>query len=744
MNQTKSINIGGVFFVINEDAYETLSVYISALEKKYLNTEDGKEIVQDIEARIAELFTKRLANNRNVVQADDVNYAIQTLGKPEEFENFDAEEANTASKTENNQKNFEQENVNTEKRYYRNPDDKVIMGVCSGLSAYLGIADPIWLRLITLGLAFLIPGLSTGTVFLAYLILAILVPEAKTTSQKLQMRGKAVNLDNIEKKISGAYNSENKTAVGNFFNRIGEILSQLVGVISPIFLILLKIIAVIFVIIGLIFVGSFFVGIMATIPFLHQAQIFTGFNNYLFSGSVFLSLGLPFIISILGLGAWLLKTKLNKSIWWTLFIACVVSWILMFYYLTNAVKGFSNQAKVQEKITLNDIKGDTLYIAKLDNPDFGNNKIGLQFDKVKYNFVRIYNNTARLDVKKNTDNSFELLVKKSSRGENEKQANSFTKGLKPEYKLSGDTLYISSTFAIDKNTPWRYQDMDYTLLLPEGKSIHLTESAEDVVYDIKNVTNTLDEYMIGKTWKMEPKGLTCIACNLPSHTSLNGDDEDENFSSSSDNNNQLNVQDFNKINVRGAFNIQIEESDDYSVNYNMDKQWENIVNIKTEGNELIISMNENKNKSINVKDIAKIKIKMPQLKRIVSKGLNNIEINDFNNEDDLEISAEGGSNIEINGDYSNLQINTDGASRLKLRGSCNTGEIESNGASVVDADRMEFEKLKINLAGTVKADVFVSQSLNANLEGITVLNYKGNPDRESIKKSATSIVNKEN
>lgn len=739
MNQTKSINISGVFFVINDDAYLTLSAYISALEKKYQHTEDGKEIVQDIESRIAELFTKKMNNTRTIVEIDDVNFAIQTLGKPEEFENFDNEEMNN---NENADKTNEpnQENI-SEKRLYRNEDDKVIMGVCSGLSAYFGINDPIWLRLITLGLAFIVPGLSTGTVFLAYIILGVLVPKAKTTSQKLQMRGQAVNLNNIEKKISGAFDNKNTNIIGRFFNGLGNLLNTIFSNIAPIISTIVKIIALIFALIFLFFIGSLIFSFLITIPVLSQIQIFSGIHNYIAGMSLFLLIAIPALFVIIGLASWLLKSKINKNIWWVLSAIFVLSAFTSIYYLSKAFLGFSVENNTSNSYTLNNVNKDTLYIATLGN-QYKNNNFKINFFKVKLNSGNILQNENSLDVERSNTDNYILKTYITARGENEKDAKGNLKGIEPNYYISNDTLYINPNFEIHKNLPWRFQQMKYTLQVPEGKAIHFTESSKNIINDVKNVTNTLDKYMIGKTWSMQPNGLTCIACNLPSHTSLN--DDDESFDTQSNYTNQLNVTDFNKIKVQGAFSIEIEKSDEYNVQYSMDKKWENIVNMHSEGNELIISMDDKEKSVLNKKDIANIKIKMPKLKRIISEGINNIEIDDFVDSEDLEVQINGASNIDIKGSYNDLILQSKGASRIKLKGSCQTGDIETNGATIINADKMKIDKLNISLNGAGKADVWVGKSLNANLDGISLLEYKGNPEKETIKKSATSIVNKEN
>lgn len=187
MLKTFNINLGGQAFIINEDAFHILDNYLNAIKRFYAN-EDGKdEIVQDIESRFAELFLQN--GNDKIITDVDVNKVISIMGYPEDFNEekieFNSSYVNNTSKID--------------KRLYRDMDEKFIAGVCSGLSNYLGIKDPIWLRLFFV----ISPFFTAGTAILIYIIFWIVMPEAKTTTEKMAMKGEKINLSNIvEKKKS--------------------------------------------------------------------------------------------------------------------------------------------------------------------------------------------------------------------------------------------------------------------------------------------------------------------------------------------------------------------------------------------------------------------------------------------------------------------------------------------------------------------------------------------------------------
>ena len=188
MNKTLSVNIGGIVFHIEELAYDKLNRYLDAI-KGYFTTSDGRdEIIQDIEGRIGEMFQERISVGKQVIVESDVDQIIDLMGRPEQFAGMHEESSTSeAQYTTSDRKAY--------RRLYRDPDDRVIGGVCSGLGHYLGL-DPVWLRV-----AFAVSFFVFGTGLLLYIILMIVMPKAITTAEKLEMKGEKVNISNIRKSV---------------------------------------------------------------------------------------------------------------------------------------------------------------------------------------------------------------------------------------------------------------------------------------------------------------------------------------------------------------------------------------------------------------------------------------------------------------------------------------------------------------------------------------------------------------
>ncbi|HDZ40273.1 MAG TPA: PspC domain-containing protein [Bacteroidetes bacterium] len=182
MKITVSINIGGMAFHIDEDAYTELKIYLRSLDRYFAKEPSSAEIMADIEARIADLLKAKINDYKQVVTLQDVKEVINTLGTPEDI----SDDSGSA---------YERLGSTGYHRMYRDPDNRIISGVCSGMAAYWRI-DPWIMRVI-----FIVISLPGGLGILIYVILWIVLPEAKTTAQKIEMKGDPVNIHNIKDSV---------------------------------------------------------------------------------------------------------------------------------------------------------------------------------------------------------------------------------------------------------------------------------------------------------------------------------------------------------------------------------------------------------------------------------------------------------------------------------------------------------------------------------------------------------------
>lgn len=335
MNRTLTINIGGLVFHIEEQAFQRLDQYIKAIRRS-IAIEEQDEVVEDIELRIAEIFNSKITTTKQVITSEDVDEVIQIMGKPEDY--FIDEETSQS---------YNEHTYYREKKLFRDTDNRILGGVLAGLAHYFKI-DTIWVRLIFLFLVFFY-----GTGILLYLVLWIIIPSAKTASEKLDMMGEPVNIETIERKIREGvdYTTSKINSIDyeKFRNQTQRATSQGTKIIRYI----LGIGFIVVAIIGM--MVSFFVNLMIIV---NTSMIVAEFDLPLFmtDASVprwilhtFISLitFLPFIIMLL-LGLKLLYTNM-KYIWITA-ISIFVLWISSLIILSVMIIKSENGEFIENKI----------------------------------------------------------------------------------------------------------------------------------------------------------------------------------------------------------------------------------------------------------------------------------------------------------------------------------------------------------------------------------------------------------
>lgn len=215
MNEIKTIHLGRQPFTIAVDAHKLLRSYLQAIEAE---AGEKSEVIKEVELRMAELLTERGIKGDKVVLLEDVEYLKEQLGEPQDFKDDTADTAEDAASAPQS----------GPRRLFRDTDNAMIAGVSSGLAAYFGI-DAVIVRLI-----FVVTLFWGGAGFLAYILLWLVVPEAKTSSERLQMRGKAVTVDSLKQVVDRAdvpaAADRASRVFGRFIEKASIVLLAMIGV----------------------------------------------------------------------------------------------------------------------------------------------------------------------------------------------------------------------------------------------------------------------------------------------------------------------------------------------------------------------------------------------------------------------------------------------------------------------------------------------------------------------------------
>lgn len=260
MKKTFNINLAGYPFVIDDDAFNLLKDYLDTIRYAFDTKDDTEDIAADIESRIAEILLESSSGNPRIINLQEISNVIERIGKPSDFIEIDdsmniKEEKGSRSSDHNplNDGNVKdevkseeiviEENVSptpppynpedfsrnpfVRKRLFRDPQNSLLGGVCSGLAAYLNM-DPTIIRLLTVVLFFL----SATTVAIVYIVLWIVVPPANTPLQRMRMRGESPTMENIGKSVTENYNGQDRGENPGEYAQPQGFLSNLVSILS--------------------------------------------------------------------------------------------------------------------------------------------------------------------------------------------------------------------------------------------------------------------------------------------------------------------------------------------------------------------------------------------------------------------------------------------------------------------------------------------------------------------------------
>lgn len=486
MKKTTTINLAGMVYHIEEDAFQILKDYLTDIKRVFSNQEGVEEMVADIEARIAELFQERLNKNKEVVTYADVEEVIAIMGSPNQFdEDYDGEE----NATDHQEQQFNAQSGS--KRLYRDTDEGMLAGVSAGLGHYLNI-DPLLIRVLWIVLV-----LVGGSGVLVYIIAWIAIPEAKTTAQKLQMKGQPANLDNI-KAFADSVKEEAKTGFKRASDSIKNSMEKSSSFMSNILKVFGKIIGVVmFVsgILGVIAISVFFCaglnfiyisdGMATTTDFRTVLGLFFT-DSHLTSWVVFIVLIVPAVFLII-VGEMLTFNRRKKSRGFILILLIV--WFAAI--TTLAVMGvktgmdfketYKNHDKIQIDQSYSEIKvnffDDDILITNAMNFDFDDN-ITIEEDKIKLGYINV-------QVIPTKDSLFYYTVERSSSGGSLKIAKDRAEKMQFEIHHVDSVLNISTRYNINREDKIRGQKIHLKIHVPFGKQIVLNGNLEDYPLHVK-------------------------------------------------------------------------------------------------------------------------------------------------------------------------------------------------------------------------------------------------------------------
>lgn len=516
MNKTVTVNLGGVVFHIDEDAYQKLSRYFDAIKRSLAHSSGKDEIINDIELRISELLGEKLISDKHVIGIKEIDEVITIMGQPEDY--IIEDEPKKGEYYQASRKS---------KKVYRDKEKGMIGGVAAGLSHYFGI-DVVWIRVVALLLFF---GFGTGA--LAYLILWIAIPEAVTTSEKLEMTGEPVNISSIEKKVREEFENVSEKFKNVDYDKYGNqiktganrLAGSLSEIITNVFKVFAKFLGVLLIVSSLsvlffLFVGIFTLGSGVFIDFPWQEFIdagnFTDYPVWIFGLLMFFAVGIPFFFLAL-LGFRLISPTI-KSIGsiakYTLLALWVIAVALLISIGIMQATEVAFEGKTVQRENLNLKPTDTLEIMFRYN-DYYTKSV---YEDTNFRFVQnednkkfIYSNNISLELLKTDEKTPYIQIERLARGKSFQEAKKRAEKIVYKFALNGNKLLLDNYLLTSIDEKFRDQEVVVYLFLPEGFVFKTDSSVQD--YDNSdnqffNLHFSSDDYI----YKVKNHQVKCINC----------------------------------------------------------------------------------------------------------------------------------------------------------------------------------------------------------------------------------------
>lgn len=840
MKKTISINIGGVVFHIEEDGYEKLKSYLGSVQRYFSSFADSKEILSDIEGRIAERFlAKQKAESKQVISLEDVDQLIGAMGTVADFEAIEqAEDLLTeplqAALPRQAQGTFEPshstpeppkttpfEGTGAPRRLFRDLRRKLIGGVASGLAHYFTV-DPLWVRLAFLllvlgfpalvgatngpedfagsvsGIAVLLyiamwiafPGSTTleedksikkfyrnpdrkvvggvaagvasyfgidvgvvrflwvlsifffGTGFLLYIILWIISPAANTLTEKMEMQGEPITLSNIETNIKRGLNLNEADgqeppltrlllfpfrAIAIIISGLGKLLKG-VGPILRIVIGALLIAAAVASLMGILIGGGFGFGMREMLPFgsIPPLLLLQEAPSTLIL-SIALVVIIPFIVVLL-LGLTLISNRRVAS--GTLWLTLAGLWVVGL--IGSAIAGgmyqqkFSRRGEVQQTDFYQVI--GTPVLDEYDNDDNDD-----------------FNWDVRLVMEGYAGDSIKIERETTARGNSTEDARRNAMAMSYRIVQKDSVLRFDEEPTLSPDGRFRDQKVRLRVLIPYDRSFVMSPEFFHGKYSdwqIKDEYREVFEDGNNTDWKQlrwamkRDSGLVCL--NLPAKYSRN-DEQNEDSENESDDTSyddsadserldlgergefvkQFAAKDFQRIDIGGAYSIEIRQGNEFAVAADGQRDDVDNLDIAVSNGTLEVKGKNDFNLFNNQKRRIGLVITLPTLRSVELAGANKTRISGFRNLDRLDVGLTGATNSEIDVTTDRLEVSASGASKVTLRGRARTADLSLAGACKLDATAMSIDEADVKAVGASKAELGKVRNLRKTTLGVS-------------------------
>jgi phage shock protein PspC (stress-responsive transcriptional regulator) len=509
MKKTLNINIGNSIIHIEEDGYEMLTTYLNEIKSHFTRSADDFEIVTDIENRIAEMFNEILTTQqKQVITIEDVKVIIGQMGTVKDFEN-----------SEEDTEDFVPPNTSGIKHLYRDTENAVIAGVCSGLGHYLNIEEK-WVRLFAVLTMF-----AGGAGIIAYLVMWILVPKATSRSEKMYMKGEEVNLQGIiknfqEEVASNQLIKRSRGFIGEFIDLLGQFLrgtGRTVTKIIALFIMLVSGVMLLALIVTLaIFLGVFDSGAYDLFPLnmVNDAYV----TPLLFATFIFGAIPLLALL-IFSIRVAFNSRPIHRSVSFALLIIWLLGTSIGIYFIAKTSSEFKETAAFTQVAPL---RTYATYTLSLDRSRFFSKedsiKYQLNVDSYKGRIIQDERNgpfnrprDVKINIELSTDGKTSVLQNYSSQGKTFDKALKNAQNIHYDFSQRDSLISFSPKIHLTKSANWRNQEVYLSLKIPVGTTLIINDDVDDYMVNYRSWScqDDNDQDKDFTVWVMTSEGLKC-------------------------------------------------------------------------------------------------------------------------------------------------------------------------------------------------------------------------------------------
>lgn len=784
MKKNISINISGIIFHIEEDAFEKLRNYMDAINR-YFSTFDGsQEIIEDIESRIAEIFLGRLQDDKQVITPEDVDALITTMGSIKDFQAV--EEPDMEGESMGTEGSFGSEWKETgTKKLYRDENRKLLGGVCAGLAHYFK-TDPLWIRLIAILLLLgygvvvivyiimwialpakdypedkkqkkmfrdpenkVIAGVSSGvaayfaidvtiirllfviftfvggTGLFVYIVLWIILPEAKTVSDRVQMAGDPVTLSNIEANVKKSLNvkdGEENLLVKILlfpFRLIAIILTGLGKLLGPLMAFLVELIrivaGVILIVTGLVIAFTMIVALGALFGIFSTELWFPGQPFVIIDmlqdtfpvltvAAAFLLIAVPTLFLILlGVSVLAKRITFNAATGWTLFAIFIISVIVLSVNVPRIVYQFREDGEhqvVQE------------YTLENKTPVLELRETGLEGYAV-----------TSLQLRGHEGPGYKLIENFEAQGKTRLDAEENARMVTYQVDLKDSIFTFDSNIQFKEGALFRAQRLDMILYIPYDQPFVMDEDMRHIIRNTSGFHYSDDHK---NTWQISrDKGLECLTCPVYRRRTSSHRTIEKNGRSYR----EFTFDHFEALKSDHVFTIDMIKDPQYRVSITGKPAIVNNIDVFSEGDRLYVKYNGHSFRDydeISRNDV-NITIFTPSISEIDLAGVSKLNMHDFTLRS-LDLELTGASYARLtNINIDNIDIELSGTSELEIEGEGSELQAELSGVSQLNAYDYQVTNAQVETNGASSAKVYVTHHLEYEEAFASKVKYRGTP-----------------